>query len=58
MPLDLTEKLNVQVMVPQQYTGLPTVEERKEIEQAQLKNRRFLSIPRRYRVYMYVFGVL
>ncbi len=44
-PLLILEKLNIRVIDPTPYTGLPTVSEREEMEQAQEEH--LLSIPRR-----------
>lgn len=44
---NFTEKLNIKVVDPGIYTGLPTVSEYAEIKQAQEDNKHFLSIPRR-----------
>ena len=41
------EKLNIKFVDPGSYTGLPSSEERLEMEQTQKDNRRFLNIPRR-----------
>ena len=45
--MTVTEKLNIKVVDPGIHTGLPTVSEYAEIEQAQKDNKHFLSIPRR-----------
>ena len=50
MMLQLTpfpEKLNIKFVDPGSYTGLPSTEERLEMEQTQKENRQFLNIPRR-----------
>ena len=52
LPLfDSSEKLNIRVVDPAVHSGLPSSEERGEIERAQKENRQRLAIPRRY-VYM------
>ena len=43
----LPEKLNIRVVDPAAHTGLPSAEERAEIEQAQEDSRQYLCIPRR-----------
>ncbi len=43
----ISEKLNIKFVDPGGYTGLPSAEERLEMEQTQTENRRFLKIPRR-----------
>ena len=42
-----TEKLNIRVVEPSTHTGLPSLEERGEIERMQAANRQYLAIPRR-----------
>ena len=41
------EKLNIQVVDPTLFTGLPTKEERAETRKAEQENAQYLSIPRR-----------
>ena len=47
MTCSFPEKLNIKFVDPGSYTGLPSTEERLEMEQTQKENRQFLNIPRR-----------
>ena len=49
-----SEKLNIKVVDPGGYTGLPTAEEREEIELTQEENKQFLNIPRRLVVLLFL----
>ena len=48
-----SEKLNIKFVDPGSYTGLPSAEERLEMEQTQKEHRQFLNIPRRSEINNY-----
>ena len=47
------EKLNIKFVDPGSHTGLPSAEERLEMEQTQKEHRQFLNIPRRSEINNY-----